>query len=91
MEPIDYHSAHRLGDTLALQLFILRHHLMRRALILAAAMLVSVGLITVTSGAPIQDSLEDLSQISAGIWRIFFGLVAIHVSALPKRGFPGQI
>jgi len=47
---------------LALQLFILRHHLMRWALILAAAMLVSVGLITVTSGAPIQDSLEDLSQ-----------------------------
>lgn len=83
MEPIDYRADHRLGDTLALQFFILRHHLMRRALVLAAAMLIGVGLITVTSGAPIQDSLEDLSQNIGRYLAIFIvGLVAIHIIAL---------
>lgn len=83
MDPIEYRTDHRLGDTLALQLFILRHHLMRRALVLAAAMLIGLGLITVTSGAPIQDSLEDLSQNVGRYLTIFvFGLAAIHVIAL---------
>lgn len=83
MEPINYRTDHRLADTLALQFFILRHHLMRRALVLAAAMLIGVGLITVTTGAPIQDSLEDLSQNVGRYLAIFIvGLAAIHVIAL---------
>ena len=83
MEPINYRTDHRLGDTLALQLFILRHHLMRRALVLAAAMLIGAGLITLTSGAPIEDSLEDLSQNIGRYVAIFVvGLMAIHIIAL---------
>lgn len=39
MEPIDYRTEHRLGDSLALQAFVLRHHLLRRGLVLAVAML----------------------------------------------------
>jgi len=83
MEPINFCTDHRLGDTLSLQLFILRHHLIRRAVVLAAAMLAGVALITVTSGAPVQDSLEDLSQ-NVGRYLVIFvvGLLAIHAIAL---------
>jgi hypothetical protein len=83
MDRIDYRTDHRLADSLALQAFMLRHHLMRRALVLAAAMLIGVGLVTLTSGAPLRDSLADLSQNAGRYLAIFaVGLLAIHAIAM---------
>jgi len=39
MNQIDFRTDHRLNDTIALQFFVLRHHLLRRGLILAVFML----------------------------------------------------
>ncbi|HET7086076.1 MAG TPA: hypothetical protein VFI23_14975 [Rhizomicrobium sp.] len=60
MDTIDFRVEHRLSDMLALQLFNLRHHLLRRSLFLAVCMLVGVVLSTLMNGAPLSDSLADL-------------------------------
>jgi hypothetical protein len=82
METIDYRSDHRLGDSLALQFFVLRHHLMRRALVLAVAMLGGLVIATVMNGQPLRDSLGDAAR-NAGFYVMLFviGMVVIHVLA----------
>jgi hypothetical protein len=83
MDQIDYRTDHRLADTLALQAFILRHHLLRRALILAVAMLAGLAITTLSNGAPLRDSLADLAQNAGRYLAIFIlGLAAIHIIAL---------
>ena len=82
MDTIDFRTDHRLGDTLALQAFVLRHHLMRRALLLAMLMLGGLVVTTLLNGAPLQDSLADLAR-NAGFYVVLFavGLVVIHLIA----------
>lgn len=83
MTQIDYRTDHRLIDTLALQAFILRHHLMRRAVVLALFMLGGLAVATVTNGAPLADSLTDLSH-NIGVYLALFlaGLAVIHLVAM---------
>ena len=82
MDQIDYRTDHRLGDSLALQFFVLRHHLMRRAVLLAVLMLGGLVVVTTLNGAPLQDSLTDLGR-NAGSYVMLFllGMVAIHLAA----------
>jgi hypothetical protein len=83
MGPIDFHTDHRLGDALALQFFVLRHHLLRRGLVLAVFMLGGLVVATLMNGAPLSDSLSDLEQNAGRYLMIFLvGLVVIHVLAL---------
>jgi len=83
MDKIEFRTEHRLSDTLALQLFVLRHHLLRRGLVLAVFMLGGVVIATLMNGAPLQDSLADLGQNAGRYVTIFLvGLVVIHVIAL---------
>lgn len=62
MTQIDFCTDHRLGDTMALQLFIVRNHLLRRSLLLATCLLVGVAVTSLMNGAPLSDSLADLGQ-----------------------------
>jgi hypothetical protein len=62
MNRIEFRADHRLSDTMALQLFMLRNHLLRRSLFLAACLLVAVVVITLMNGAPLADSLGDLEE-----------------------------
>ena len=82
MDSIDFRTEHRLSDTMALQAFVLRHHLMRRALLLAVLMLGGLVVITMLNGAPLQDSLADLAR-NAGFYMVLFvvGLAVIHAVA----------
>jgi hypothetical protein len=83
MDSIDFRADNRLGDTMALQFFVLRHHLLRRGLVLAVFMLGGVAIATLMNGAPLADSLSDLEH-NAGRYLAFFlvGLVVIHIVAL---------
>ncbi|HEY2010150.1 MAG TPA: YcxB family protein [Rhizomicrobium sp.] len=83
MNQIDYRADHCLSDSLALQFFMLRIHLLRRGLILAACMLVAVVFTTLANGAPLSDSLADLSQ-NAGRYLalVVVGLVVIYGMAM---------
>ena len=80
---IEFHTDHRLSDTMALQLFMLRDHLLRRGLILAVLMLGGLTITTVMNGAPLRDSLADLRH-NAGLYLtlVLVGLVIIHMVAL---------
>ena len=80
---IEFHADHRLSDTMALQLFMLRDHLLRRGLILAVLMLGGLTVTTVMNGAPLRDSLADLRH-NAGLYLtlVLVGLVIIHMVAL---------
>ena len=82
MESVDYRTDHRVGDSMALQAFVLRHHLMRRALFLAVCMLGGLVVATMANGAPLQDSLTDVAR-NAGFYVMLFviGMVLIHVMA----------
>lgn len=82
MDAIDFHTEHRLSDSMALQAFVLRHHLMRRALLLAVLMLGGLVVTTMLNGAPLQDSLTDLAR-NAGFYAVLFlvGLAVIHLAA----------
>jgi hypothetical protein len=80
MNKIEFRADHRLSDTMALQFFILRNHLLRRSLFLAAFLLLAVVLTTLMNGAPLADSLADLEQ-NAGMK---FNRLYMR---LPKRGF----
>ena len=83
MDQIEFVTDHRLGDTLALQLFMLRSHLLRRGLFLAVCLLGAVVLNTLMNGAPLSDSLFDLGQ-NAGRYVIIVvvGLAVIYLFAL---------
>lgn len=83
MAQIEFHADHRLSDTMALQLFMLRDHLLRRGLILAVLMLGGLTITTVMNGAPLADSLADLKH-NAGLYLalVLVGLVIIHMVAL---------
>ena len=60
MDSIRFQVDHRLSDTVALQFFMLRHHLLRRGLVLAVFMLGGLTIATLMNGAPLSDSLADL-------------------------------
>lgn len=83
MNQIAYRADHRLSDSLALQFFMLKSHLLRRSLILAACMLVAVVFTTLANGAPLSDSLVDLGQ-NAGRYLILVavGLAVIYAIAM---------
>jgi len=83
MDKIEFRVDHRLSDTIALQFFVLRHHLLRRGLVLGVFMLGGLVVATLMNGAPLSDSLSDLEQ-NAGRYLAFFlvGLALIHVVAL---------
>ena len=83
MDKLEFRVDHRLSDTIALQVFVLRHHLLRRGLMLGVFMLGGLVVATLMNGAPLSDSLSDLEQ-NAGRYLAFFlvGLVLIHVVAL---------
>ena len=83
MNSIEFCADHRLSDTMALQLFVLRNHLLRRGLVLAVLMLGGLTITTVMNGAPLADSLADLKH-NAGLYLalVLVGLVAIHIVAL---------
>jgi len=83
MNQIEFCTDHRLSDTLALQLFMLRSHLLRRALFLAVCLLGAVAVNTLMNGAPLSDSLSDLGQ-NAGryVMIVVVGLAVIYLLAL---------
>lgn len=80
MSPIDFRTDHRLTDTLALQFFMLRHHLMHRGLVLIVFMLGGLTVTTLMNGAPLADSLTDLRR-NAGLYLaiVAVGLLVIQI------------
>jgi hypothetical protein len=83
MNQIEFCADHRLSDTLALQLFMLRHHLLRRGLFLVVCMLGGVVITTLMNGAPLSDALADLGR-NAGLYLVvvLVGLAVICAIAL---------
>lgn len=83
MSQIEFRADHRLSDTMALQLFMLRNHLLRRSLLLAACLLAAVAVSTLMNGAPLSDSLADLEQ-NAGryVVLVLVGFAVIYAAAL---------
>ena len=83
MNTIDFQADHRLSDTLALQLFMLKSHLLRRSLVLALGLLAAVAVTTLMNGAPLSDSLADLEQNAVRyLIVVLVGLVVIYAVAL---------
>jgi hypothetical protein len=83
MNRIEFRADHGLSDTLALQLFVLRNHLLRRGLVLAILMLGGLAITTLMNGAPLADSLADLKH-NAGLYLalVLVGLAVIYMVAL---------
>jgi hypothetical protein len=83
MDTVEFCTDHRLSDTLALQLFMLRSHLLRRGLFLAVCFLGAVAVNTLMNGAPLSDSLSDLGQ-NAGRYVVIVvvGLAVIYAMAM---------
>jgi hypothetical protein len=83
MNQIEFCTEHRLSDALALQLFLLQNHLLRRGLLLACCLLAAVVVTTMMNGAPLSDSLVDLGQ-NAGRYLIvvLVGLAAICIVSM---------
>lgn len=83
MNQIEFRADHRLSDSLALQFFMLKSHLLRRSLILAGGMLGAVVFTTLANGAPLSDSLADLKQ-NAGRYLalVVVGLAVIYGIAM---------
>lgn len=82
MDSIDFRTDHRLSDSMALQFFVLRHHLLRRALFLAVCILGGLVIATMINGAPLKDSLVDLARnVNFYIAAFLMGLVIIHILA----------
>jgi hypothetical protein len=94
-----FQTDHRLSDTLALQIFMLRSHLFRRALFLAVCLLGAVVLNTLMNGAPLSDSLSDLGQnagryvviVAVGMAVIYLFALLLAVLAWRRRPRPRQI
>lgn len=80
---IDYCTAHRLSDALALQTFMLVHHLLRRALFFAFCLVIGIVVATSLNGAPLDDVATDLAR-NLGVYLAIFlvGLVAINLLGL---------
>lgn len=99
MDRIDFRADHRLSDMLALQMFNLRHHLLRRSLFLAACMLVGVVVSTLMNGAPLSDSLADLGQnagrylaiVAVGLLLVIAVALLMAVLAWRRLSEPRQI
>jgi len=99
MDQIEFCTDHRLSDTLALQLFMLKSHLLRRALFLAVCLLGAVGVNTMMNGAPLSDSLTDLGQnagrylaiVAVGLAVIYLLALLLAVLAWRRRPKPRQI
>jgi hypothetical protein len=83
MTQIDFRVDHRLSDMLALQLFMLRNHLLRRSLLLAICLLGAVAVTTLMNGAPLADSVLDLEE-NAGryLMLVVVGLLLIYLMAM---------
>ena len=83
MDQIEFHTDHRLSDALSLQVFVLRHHLLRRGLLLAVFMFGGLAVTTLMNGAPLSDSLTDLGR-NAGLYLavVLVGLAVIQAVAL---------
>lgn len=83
MNQIEFRSEHRLVDMMALQIFVLRNHLLRRGLLLAVFMLGGLVVTTLMNGAPLSDSLTDLGR-NAGLYLaiVVVGLLVIQAVAL---------
>jgi hypothetical protein len=81
MDRIDFRTEHRLADMMALQLFVMRNHLLRRGLLLAVFMLGGVIVTTLTNGAPLSDALTDLGR-NAGLALVVVGLALICLVTL---------
>jgi hypothetical protein len=77
---IAYRTDHRLGDTFALQAFMMRNHLLRRGLLLAVLMLGGLVVTTVMNGAPLVDAATDLVR-NIGFYLALF-LVGLAVICL---------
>lgn len=83
MTQIEFRAEHRLSDTMALQLFMLRHHLLRRGLLLALCLLGAVVVTSVMNGAPLADSVMDVEQNSGRyLALVLVGLAAIYALTL---------
>jgi len=99
MNRIEFVTDHRLSDTLALQIFMLRSHLLRRALFLAVYLLGAVVLNTLMNGAPLSDSLSDLGAnagryvviVVVGLASIYAMALVLAVLAWRRRPKPRQI
>ena len=83
MTQIEFRTEHRLRDAMALQIFVLRSHLLRRGLLLAIFMLGGLTVTTLMNGAPLSDSLTDLGR-NAGLYLaiVVVGLLLIQAIAL---------
>ena len=83
MDRIEFRTEHRLSDAMALQVFVLRHHLLRRGLLLALFMFGGLTVTTLMNGAPLSDSLTDLVR-NAGLYLaiVVLGLLLIQAVAL---------
>src|SRR3954471_11531746 len=83
MAQIDFRAEHRLSDTLALQLFVLRNQILRRGLILIIAMSLGLVIATLSNGAPLSDALADLgSNVGRYLAIVLAGLAIIHIVIL---------
>src|SRR5258708_7659115 len=83
MTQIEFRTDHRLSDTLALQLFVLRNQILRRGLVLIAAMSLGLVIATLSNGAPLSDALADLgNNIGRYLAIVLAGLVLIHIVIL---------
>lgn len=99
MNRIEFRTDHRLSDTLALQLFMLRSHLLRRALFLVICLLGAVVVSTLMNGAPLSDSLADLGQnagrylmiVAVGLVVIYLIVLLLAVLAWRRRPRPREI
>src|SRR4051812_16008627 len=98
-QAISFRTAHRLSDTLALQLFLLQSHLLRRGLFLAVCLLGAVAVNTLMTGAPLSDALTDLGQNTvryvvialAGLAAIYLVALVMAVLAWRRRPRPREI
>ena len=83
MDRIDFRADHRLSDTLALQLFVLRHQILRRGLVVIIAMSLGLVIATVSNGAPLSDAMADLgSNVGRYLAIAAAGLAVIHIVIL---------
>ena len=80
---IEYRTAHRLSDAMALQSFMLFHHLLRRALFFAICLVIGIVVATSLNGAPMADVVTDMTG-NLGVYLAIFlvGLLAINLLGL---------
>jgi hypothetical protein len=83
MTQVEFLADHRLSDTLALQLFVLRRQILRRGLVVIIAMSLGLVIATLSNGAPLSDALADLdNNIGRYLAIVLAGLAIIHLVIL---------